>query len=62
MTLQLYSSARPELTAFQEKIQSVEDEIVENQHEYFLESSGLRPFLDTLKHRNNEVIHLIVAF
>ena len=50
------------MTAFQEKIQSVEDEIVENQHEYFLESSGLRPFLDTLKHRNNEVIHLIVTF
>ena len=62
MTLQLYSSARHELAALQEKAQAVENEIVADQYEYFLESSGLRPFVKTLKDRNNEVFRLMVTF
>jgi hypothetical protein len=62
MTLQLYSSARHELAALQEKIQAIEDEIIADQHKYFLESSGLRPFLNTLKLRNDEVARLCHGF
>ena len=62
MTLQLYSSARHELAALQEKIQAIEDEIIADQHNYFLESSGLRPFLNTLKLRNDEVARLCHGF
>ena len=62
MTLQLYSSARHELTALQEKTQAIEDQLVAEQHEYFVESSGLRPFLTTLNLRNEEVVRLLVRF
>lgn len=62
MTLQLYSSARHELVILQEKTQAIENEIVSDQYEYFLETSGLRPFVNTLKARNNEVVHPIVTF
>jgi hypothetical protein len=62
MTLQLYSSARHELAALQEKIKAIEDEIIADQHKYFLESSGLRPFLNTLKLRNDEVTPLCHGF
>jgi hypothetical protein len=62
MTLQLYSSARHELAALQEKTQAIENEIVREQYEYFLESSGLLPFVNTLKVRNNEVVRPMVTF
>jgi Conserved oligomeric complex COG6 len=62
MTLQLYSSAKHELAALQEKIQAIENEIVSEQYDYFLESSGLLPFVNTLKVRNNEVVRPMVTF
>lgn len=62
MTLQLYSSARHELAALQEKIKAIEDQLLAEQHEYFLESSGLRPFLTTLKDRNEQVVCLVKRF
>ena len=61
MTLQLYSSTKHELAALHEKAQTIEDEIVADQHEFFLESSGLRPFLNTLKLRNKEVVRLFMT-
>ena len=32
--------------------------MVAEQHRYFVDSSGLRPFLETLNHRNTEVLAL----
>lgn len=55
MTLKLFSLAKNELETLDSKSQIVERKIVTDQHQYFVDSSGLRPFLDVLYLRNNEV-------
>lgn len=59
MTLKLFSSAKNELEVLNGKSQTVEGEIVADQHRYFVNSSGLGPFLDVLNNRNNEVSPLL---
>ena len=56
MTLKLSSSAKNELDVLNEKSQTVERKMVADQHRYFLDSSGLRPFLEILENRDREVI------
>ena len=55
MTLKLFPSAKDELKAIEEKSQTVESKMIVDQHRFFLDTSGLQPFLDGLRHRNDEV-------
>lgn len=61
MTLKLFPSAKEEIGALEEKSRAVERLIVTDQHQFFLELSGLQPFLDVLKHWDNEVRPQIVS-
>jgi len=54
MTLKLFSSTKKELQILEEKANSVEQRIIAEQHKYFLDSSGLRPFLQVLN--DNETV------
>lgn len=56
MTLKLFSSAKNELDVLDDKSQAIQRKMVADQHCYFLDSSGLRPFLEILDKRNGEVI------
>jgi hypothetical protein len=56
MTLKLFSSAKNELDVLNDKSQTVERKMVADQHRYFLDTSGLRPFLEILNNRNSEVM------
>lgn len=56
MTLKLFSSAKNELDVLDDKSQAIQGKMVADQHRYFLDSSGLRPFLEILDKRNSEVI------
>ena len=55
MTLQLFSSTKNEVVALNDKSKSLEQEMVTDQHRFFLNSSGLRPFLDVLNDETNTV-------
>jgi len=55
MTLKLFPSAKGEVDALEGKSRAVERQIVMDQHRFFLELSGLQPFLNVLKHWDNEV-------
>jgi len=56
MTLKLFPVTRAEIDDLQNKILSIEHELVKLQHEFLLDSSGLGPYLDLLANRNTEVI------
>jgi hypothetical protein len=58
MTLQLFSSTKNEVALLNEKSKSLEHEMITDQHNFFLESSGLRPFLDVLNDNTNTVFPL----
>jgi hypothetical protein len=58
MTLRLFSSAKTELEVLENKSQIIEHKMIADQHQYFVDSSGLGPFLDVLNHRDQKVLSL----
>jgi hypothetical protein len=58
MTLQLFSSTKNEVELLNEKSKSLEREMIVDQHNFFLDSSGLRPFLKVLNDNTNTVFPL----
>jgi hypothetical protein len=55
MTLKLFTIVKKELEILNEKSRFVEENIVKDQHRFFVDSSGLGPFLEALKNRDIEV-------
>jgi conserved oligomeric Golgi complex subunit 6 len=56
MTLKLFSSAKNELDALNSKSQDIEQRLILQQHSFFLDSSGLRPFLKALETKEKDVL------
>ena len=59
MTLKLYPFARNEAEALNAKSDVVEQNIIADQYHFFLDSSGLAPFLETLYSREQDVRNLL---
>jgi hypothetical protein len=53
MTLQLFSSTKNEVASLNEKSKILEREMVTDQHNLFLSSSGLQPFLAIINDTNS---------
>jgi hypothetical protein len=58
LTLKLFSSAKKELEGLNDKSQAIEGKMIASQHRFFIDSSGLRPFLDILTSETQEVSHV----
>jgi hypothetical protein len=59
MTLQLFSSTKNEVASLNEKSKILEREMVTDQHNLFLSSSGLQPFLAIINDTTNSVTPLM---
>jgi hypothetical protein len=55
MTIQLFSSTKNEVASLNEKSKLLEREMVTDQHNFFLSSSGLQPFLAIINDTTNSV-------